>query len=150
MGILGIAVLFLSEFVPTKAKEQVSDDQDYAQQICTQLENTLSQIEGVGEVNVMVTLEESERNNYLSEDTINQADDGENSNYTSQQTYVYEQSATGGSKVAVTSVNSPTIAGILIVCQGGDRADVENRIITAVTTVLHISSARVCVAKMSS
>ena len=52
--------------------------------------------------------------------------------------------------MAVTSVNSPTIAGILIVCQGGDRADVENRIITAVTTVLHISSARVCVAKMSS
>lgn len=39
--------------------------------------------------------------------------------------------------------------GVVVVCEGGDLPQVQQRIIEAVTTALNISSKRVCVTKSS-
>ena len=50
--------------------------------------------------------------------------------------------------LAVTEIQ-PKIKGVIIVCPGGEDPTVQQRIITAVTTALNISSNKVCVTKSS-
>ena len=47
------------------------------------------------------------------------------------------------------SVATATVKGVVVVCEGGDLPQVQQRIIEAVTTALNISSKRVCVTKSS-
>ena len=41
----------------------------------------------------------------------------------------------------------PTVRGVVVVCDGGDRDDVRERVIQAVAVALDVSSKRVCVVK---
>ncbi len=43
----------------------------------------------------------------------------------------------------------PTIRGVVIVCEGGDRDEVRQRIVEAVTVAMNLSAKRVCVTKLS-
>lgn len=76
----------------------------------------LSEIDGVGEVRVMVTLGTSEQMQY-----------GRNSDM-------------------LLSVTAPEVRGVIVVCEGGGRADVCEKVVNAVTGVFGINSLRVSVA----
>ena len=43
----------------------------------------------------------------------------------------------------------PDVRGVLIVCDGGDNSVIQERVLDAVTKSLNISSARVCITKLS-
>ena len=91
----------------------------YSTQIENDLQTVVSRIEGAGKTQVLLTMENSVEYVYL------------------------KDSATKTKEI------QPHIRGVLVVCEGGDDPVVVERITSAVTKALDISTAKVCIAKLS-
>ncbi len=158
-GVIGIALLALSELLPTKT-DAVSSGSVTADEFVRQTEERLttlvSSIEGAGNCRVLVTLEngveyvyatEQKTNSDRQEDTddtatrLTQRDDSES-------TVIVVDTGDGREGLLVTEIQ-PTIRGVVVVCEGGDREDVRSRVIEAVTVAMDLSSKRVCVTKLT-
>ena len=123
-GIAGIALIFLSNYIvignstDKKAEEEFSVT-TYSTQIENDLQSVISQIEGAGKTEVLLTMENSVEYVYLDDSTTK------------------------------TKEIEPIIRGVLVVCEGGDSPVVVERITDAVTKSLDISAAKVCITKLS-
>ena len=123
-GIAGIALIFLSNYIDIgnskdkKAEEEFSVT-TYSTQIENDLQSVISQIEGAGKTEVLLTMENSVEYVYLDDSTTK------------------------------TKEIEPIIRGVLVVCEGGDSPVVVERITDAVTKSLDISAAKVCITKLS-
>ncbi|MBQ4100044.1 MAG: stage III sporulation protein AG, partial [Oscillospiraceae bacterium] len=53
-------------------------------------------------------------------------------------------------KALITTEIEPKIKGVVIICEGGDKTLVKQRITDAITTAFGISTTRVCVTKINS
>ncbi len=100
------------------------------------LEQILSNVFGVGEIRVFISYKSSEEKLVLKDD------DGRGG----QNTVKYESSS--GDEPFVYKSLSPEIEGVIIVAEGGDRADVKSTISDAVSSVLEIPIHKVKVLKM--
>ena len=104
----------------------------------------------------MVTLENGVEYVYASQQKVNTdrtEDTASDSNKISQrdgteQNIIIVDTDNGLQGLLVTEIQ-PTVKGVVVVCEGGDLPQVQQRIIEAVTTALNISSKRVCVTKSS-
>ena len=113
------------------------------------MERLLAQIDGVGEVRVMLTVE-TDGERLL-------AQDGEVScrgpapaqeEYERKSETVRVNSGSGkGDEVVILQSRSPTYRGALVVCSGGDRAEVKLTVTQAVMALTGLSADRVTVAK---
>ena len=123
-GIAGIALIFLSNYIDIgnssdkKREEEFSVTTD-STQIENDLQSVISQIEGAGKTEVLLTMENSVEYVYLDDSTTK------------------------------TKEIEPIIRGVLVVCEGGDSPVVVERITDAVTKSLDISAAKVCITKLS-
>ncbi len=163
IGILGIALIFLSDLSFMKNNKNSSEDITNQESISTNeyitgLENKLSEIikniDGAGNVKVMVTLESSEKSVYaVAEKTdldINQNVEQQSSEKTSYQSDIIIVENENGNKTALKETTlQPQVKGVAVVCSGGDKPSVQNEIMQMVSTVLGVSSNRVCVTKMT-
>lgn len=157
-GILGIALILLSEFWPKETK--TTSAKASAEEFVTKTEEKLNQIvgsiQGAGQCQVMVTLENGVEYVYASQQKVNTdrtEDTASDSNKISQrdgteQNIIIVDTDNGRQGLLVTEIQ-PTVKGVVVVCEGGDLPQVQQRIIEAVTTALNISSKRVCVTKSS-
>ena len=121
-GIIGIALIFLSSYINFGAIEKGEEEfsvTSYSTEIENDLQTVISQIEGAGTTNVLLTMENSVE-------------------------YVYLEGGTTKTKEI-----EPHIRGVLVVCEGGDNPVVVERITQAVTKALDISTAKVCITKLS-
>ena len=119
-GALGIALIFLSNFISFDKPEQTkSSASEYGDKTERELESFIERIEGAGETEVMLTVENGGESVYLQNGTTK------------------------------TKEIAPKIRGVLIVCEGGDDPVVAARISDAVTKALDISAAKVCIVKLS-
>jgi stage III sporulation protein AG len=122
-GIVGIALIFLSSFSDIGLSSEKSDEgfsvTTYSTEIRTDLESVISKIEGAGQTKVLLTMENSVEYVYLDDTTTK------------------------------TKEIQPLIRGVLVVCEGGDDPVVVERVTNAVTKALDISTAKVCIAKLS-
>ncbi len=153
IGIIGIALLLFSEIFKQDNKVQkgsITDlsvnNEEYKNAVQDELVNILQEIEGVGEVRVMVTLEGSTEYVYAEEYNTKQ-EDGENkvsSDYQNKYLVVDKGST---KEPVVKKILKPQIAGVIVVCQGGGKASVNEKIYQAVSAVLNIPTNRICVAK---
>ncbi len=100
---------------PDGAGSGVSDLAEYERGLEKRLTEILSRIGGVGEANVMVTLDTSEQTEY-----------GKNADM-------------------LLSVTAPKVRGVIVVCEGGNSVSVKEKVIEAVTGVFGISSLRISV-----
>lgn len=158
LGIAGIALIFLSTFIggsdDSKRKTQSIHNEissaQYEQQLEQRLRQIISQINGVGDVQVMITLENGVRYVYATDNSIEtQTEYGEtieipNEQYKEENNIVMVDSANGKQALVTTQVE-PAVKGVVIVCEGGDISSVKQRVIEAATTALDISSGKVCV-----
>ena len=78
----------------------------------------LSRIEGVGSVNVLLTIENSVEGVYLDNNSTK------------------------------TKEIEPVIRGVVVACEGGDDPIISARALDAVTKALNISSSKVCITKL--
>ncbi|MBQ3330749.1 MAG: hypothetical protein IJG87_06180 [Ruminococcus sp.] len=117
--IVGIAAIILIGL--TQAIDFSPNDRDQTQEYAERTENRLleivSQISGVGNARIFLTMDNSGENVYLKN--------------TDQKTVSIE----------------PKVRGVVIVCDGGDDPLVVSRVLDAVTKALNISSDKVCITK---
>lgn len=131
--VLGLMLMLL----PTGSKDTQEQSQPTETEpdadICQQLTELLQQVEGVGQVQVMVTVAAGETTIYRYDE------DGDT---------VIITDADRAEFGLVEQVVSPVYQGAVIVCQGADSASVRLNVIEAVSKVTGLSTDRICVLKM--
>lgn len=121
--IAGAAVILFLALLPVGEKNESGNSftseelSRYEQTLEKRLTTILSQIENIGEINVMISLDTSERTEY-----------GKNADM-------------------LLETQMPKVRGVIVVCSGGDNVIVQEKVIRAVTGVFAISSTRVSVMK---
>lgn len=100
-----------------EAARPYEDRSAYEAELERRLTDILSEIEGIGKLSVMVTLDTSEQTEY------------------------------GKNEDMLLSVKMPQVRGVIVVCGGGDSVVVREKVIRAVTSVFAVSSTRVSVIK---
>ena len=124
--------------------------------IDSQLEEILSKIDGVGNVNVMITYSQTSQTVplYNEETTVRDTEETDQEGGTrkitesdSKKDVVYKESS--GEKEPITqSIVSPKIEGAIITAQGANNADVKTNIIQAVEAVTGLSVHKIQVFEM--
>jgi stage III sporulation protein AG len=93
--------------------------EEYRLELQDSLSDMLSKIEGVGSVSVLLTIENSAEGVYLDNNSTKTKD------------------------------IEPVVRGVVVACDGGDEPEISERVYDAVTKALNISSAKVCVTKLT-
>ncbi|MBQ5332366.1 MAG: hypothetical protein J6K92_03785 [Oscillospiraceae bacterium] len=146
LGIAGMVMILLSggkedenqtEIPASTAEESVWTD--YCNNTEQRLEEILSAIDGVGAVEVMITVSSTEE--YIYAQAENVSGDKIQSEYVTVRTE-------NGEEALVRKVNTPVITGVAAVCEGGRSDRVKEEIYRTVTAVLGIPSSRIYVTAM--
>lgn len=161
-GLIGIALILLSTFWPPSAgkssksaSSSISSD-EYAARLGKQLEGIVGRIDGVGKVQVLVTVESGvqyvyEQNQKSSNDksATSQTDGSTQTqeNNDTEQNPVIVDNASGGQSPLVRTELQPAVKGVVVVCDGGDNPTVKESVTDAVMTALDLPSTRISVSK---
>lgn len=119
VALCAIALIFLSSFISFGSSEPQVDTEAFSDRLKDSLLSIVSRIDGVGEAEIFLTLDNGGENVYLT-----------------------------NSDTKTKSIE-PTVRGVVIVCDGGDDPVVVSRVLTAVTRSLSISSDKVCITKLA-
>ena len=166
IGIIGIALIFLSEFVSFGNKQtakmtsssSVESLQTYTVNLESKLKTIISSISGVGNADVMITFDSSAQYVYeqTAKDTNNITDQtqGDGGKQTTQNTDqetspVIITADSGGQQPIIKTELLPKVKGVVVVCDGGDNATVMENVTDAVSTALDLTSNHICVIKKS-
>lgn len=154
VGLSGILLIFVSEMFPAKntaesksvpTESVATDDTDsYKKQIEKELKDVLSQVRGVGECEVMVTVEGTTEYVYAENLTKSTDNNGDRTSDRYENEIVITDND-GKKEALVRKIIKPQICGVVIVCEGGGDIKVNERVLKAVSTVLGISSSKICV-----
>lgn len=153
----GVLFLLLSEIgtADKKADAQsvsvsvTQSVQNYAESLENRLISIISSIDGAGATKVMVTLESGSEDVYLHNYDYGENVDPEGKNSMERKDDYVIVDGQSGEQGIIVRVAEPRVRGVAVVCEGGGSDIVREQIISAVTALLDISSARVSVAKMN-
>lgn len=149
-----IASLVVLFFIETSeiSKTTASNDSitptadEYIESTEKELKTILSQVEGAGEVHVMITLESCYENVFAKDyDNKTQSQkDSSDSNVTEELVVVKNSEGENG---VVVKVYEPVVKGVAVVCEGADNIKVKSAITETVCALFDISSTKVSVIK---
>lgn len=122
-----------------KESEPGDDVQDYRNMMEEQVRSILEKVDGVGNVDVMITLRASKEKVTLKDNTI----DAERRE---EETVLIQDENDNTSPYVIREVE-PKIEGILIVCEGGDRAALQREIIDGISALFSVESHKIKVMK---
>lgn len=150
LGLIGIVLIFASDMLgKSDKKQEVNNDkinyEDYTDQLENKLKNLIMAIEGVGECQVMITLENTTESVYATDVEFKNDDNSVNQ----KDEYVFYDSEKGETPVLIKEY-LPKVQGVTVVCTGGDNIAVKEKIIQAVTSLFNIPTNRVSVSKIKS
>ncbi len=168
-GIIGILLIFLSSFFEFDNSNQTVTDTEkniisetefiatYKEDTETNLGNMIASIEGAGTTKIMVTVDSSIEYVYATDDkgsdnSVSNNASGESADESSisrEETNVILRLSNGEEQLVTVTEIQPKIRGVLVICEGGDDIEVEQRVLEAVTKALDISTNKVCVTKLS-
>ncbi|MBR1445265.1 MAG: hypothetical protein IJ583_17225 [Firmicutes bacterium] len=132
-----------------KQAESINDNRnnEYEDMLERRLENIFGEIEGVGRIKVMVTVEnrgeivvDKEKN---SEEENESGERGKTSQKREEKTVVLNNS-----EPLVLKENEPRVSGILIICEGGDNVEIKKSLMSAAEALLNIEVHKIEVLKM--
>lgn len=145
--VIGIVMML----IPSKNKAQDTTDSikdgimiNTYQDITQELTQVLSQMQGVGQVKVMLTIS-------VGEQTIYQVDENSSSNDSGASVQKETVIITGTDRIeqpVVSYVKPPTYLGAIIVCHGADQPAVKLAVMDAVSKITGLSSDKISVVKM--
>ena len=144
LGLIGMACILLSSFLPKQPAQTTESPspEEYRQALEAQLTDILSKMEGVGEVQVLVTLAGSEEYVYAKADDRTVTDTQTRSSVS----YV----TVGGSREALLeTVAHPGITGVVIACGGGGSPAVQERVTRAASVACGLPANRIFVTSLS-
>ncbi len=154
VGLLGILLIFLSGVDNSKSEEGMKncepvvnyDTESYKESLELQLQSILSSVSGAGEVSVMISLEGTIEYVYA-EEVQSSSQSKDNDKQTSYKNEVVIIENTDGKTALVRKALCPKIAGVLIVCDGGDDVIVSEKLINSASAALGVSTAKIYVAQ---
>ena len=166
-GLAGLLLLVIA--APVKQKEQKKTQEEVTvqsqeptedqirQSYEQQLESVLSQVEGVGTVQVAVAMESTGKKQVEKdspEDTSTSSEKGDSGTertsqtVTTGETTVYEDTGDGGQTPYISSSTYPEIRGVIVVAQGGGNPVIVQQIQEAVMALFHVEAHEIKVLKM--
>lgn len=160
---VGIILVIGLTFFPFNNKEDqlidttikqvtTSDEKDYETALEKKLTNILSKMEGVGAVNVMVTIEANEEK-VLAEDISSNSqrteekDQAGGTRVTNSMQQTNDVVLQNGNTPYVVKEYAPEIRGVFILAEGADNSVVKNQIIEAVSKLLDVPVHKISVEK---
>jgi stage III sporulation protein AG len=151
LGFVGMILILVPGLFDGGAEEMTSDtgaykSSDYAANMERQVEKILSQIQGVGNVNVMLTVEGTEEYIYALESKESISSDSEKSSSQVEQKHIFEHKD-GDKNALVKTIINPAVSGVVVVCDGGEDPVVREKVYEAVSVSLGVPANRICVAK---
>ena len=154
MGLAGILLIMFSELFFSNDNKQKENSiksenirgnyENYAHDMENQLKRILEKIDGVGKVDVMVTVVGTEEYIYAEEEKIKT---GENDSSEEKQYVII--GSNGDKQALLKKIVSPEISGVVIICEGGDSNIIKERVYNTISAVLNISSQKIYVTKSS-
>lgn len=118
---------------------------EYTDALQQELQELLSKISGAEDASVMITLEKDAEQVYATEEKKSTKTDGDTMDDDAETNYILVKDSDGSQKALKITEVLPVVQGVVVICKGGDDPQLQQKITDAVTTALHISSARVCV-----
>lgn len=143
--ILLIGVILM--MIPVNHKEyakEISVTTETKYDITQELENILSQIEGAGEVKVMLTIKSSEETVYQSDRDIDQSNQSSSEH---RETVVISDSDRNESGL-VKQIHSPVYMGAIILSQGANDPAIRLQIAEAVSKITGLGVDKIAILKM--
>lgn len=165
LGILGIVLIGLGPILSRVGQSRAEPDGpaaaslsvQYVQDLEARLQEVLHHVEGVGQVKVMVTLQngygyeyaKTEKVNHDALEDIKAADSKK-----VQEKKVVEESfilieGASGKEPLVTKELEPLIKGVVVVCEGGDQPAIVGKVVETLKVALNISSTQIAVSKLA-
>lgn len=142
-----------------RAQNESSTESDYTKRMEEKLTDILSEVEGIGEIKVMITLKASKEKVALKDspytEEIDTQEDGaggtkESKSVTREDETVMISDGSGQSQPYVVKETEPKVEGILVLAQGGDNSKLINEIVEAVQVLFDVPSHKIKVMKMES
>ena len=163
----GILLLVIAVPLPEEKTEQdgsaavsaagsEDETQDYEEYLEKRTAETLRHVEGVGEVEVMITLRSTgqkivEKDQQSSAQTTEETDSAGGTRTTedssSDKTSVYEQGSDGTQTPYVTKEMSPEVEGVVVIADGGGNAVVVQNITEAVQALFGVEAHKIKIMK---
>ena len=145
--VLAIGLILMS--IPAGSKKTISNEKtpvtiETEPSVNEQLESVLSQIDGAGRVEVMLTIQCGEEKIYQTNQDITVSGDSNSSRIDTVIVTDANRNQTG----VIKQVNPASYKGAIIVCQGAESPSVRLAIIDAVSKITSLRTDQVCVLKM--
>ena len=151
--VIGIALLLLpignTSTAPeeTQATDEHPDD-EYLTEFEVRIAALLSQIEGAGSVQVMLSLQTGSRTEYQFDTQISSDTDGTENRSSEERKTVILSEGSAYDRAAVSAVRYPQFQGALIVCEGAGSPAVRLDLIHAVSALTGLNSSQITVVKL--
>ena len=144
--LVGIVLMSVSGNTSTKQNSDAPPVASQVQQpdMADRLADILSQISGVGKVQVMLTVSVGETTKYHSDEDIATTENGT----TIRKETIIVSGDNRTEQALITQILPPQYRGAVIVCQGGDRASVQLAVTEAVSKVTGLGADQISVLKM--
>jgi stage III sporulation protein AG len=147
IGLAAMVIILLSGISRDPPEEKIASpdenlfslSESYALDVEKRLSELLSEIEGVGEAKVMVTVGASEEYVYAS-------DGKQGSGGNSSEIVIID--GKDGKEALRKKIYSPKITGVVIACKGGDDSRTVEKVMKAVSTALGIGASRIYVVEL--
>lgn len=142
--VLAGVFLMMVPTASTKAETQPAEVQSAGPDTDAQLEQILSQIAGVGKVQVLLTISRGEQTLYIYDEDYNEGADSR----TGRKEAVVVTGQDRAQSGLISQVIGPEYLGAVVVCQGGDKAEVRLQVVEAVCDATGLTADKVTVLKM--
>lgn len=140
----------------TSLSSEIRDNGDYERYLEEKTSRILEDVEGVGEVTVMITLKSDgqkiiEKDQSSSSQSTDEEDSGGGTrsveDQSSDKTSIYEQTADGSSTPYVSKELAPEVEGVVVIADGGDNAVVAQNITEAVQALFGVEAHKIKIMK---
>lgn len=151
LGIAGIMLIFVSSFLPETEEssgtiqKHTMTSYEYCEWLEGKIAATVDEITGGKHSSVLVTLETGVEYIYATEQKTDNENTGDDSggkfseSGSTAETYITVKDENGNESAVVLTELIPKVRGVSVVCEGGQRAEVQQAVILAVSTALNIS-----------
>ena len=153
VAVIGVLLLMWPVSEKTEASDSVppaSENRDSLREQEQEMEEILSKVNGVGRVDVMLTLQSGAELVLASNTTLRYSGSPHNPDDYDRSSETVTVSGGSGSDVVVTQEKSPQYRGALVVCDGGDNDAVRLKVIEAVAALTGLGSDRIAVVRWGS
>lgn len=122
-----------------------TEDADYRRELEAELEKILGKANGVGKIEVMITLKNNGRSSLAENRSKEKASGG---SYGDSEKEEYKTLLTGENQPYIINKSYPEVEGVLITCEGGGAVEVKSSLISACCALFGIDANKIEVLKM--